>query len=111
MRRAYQSDLSDAEWSCLAGYLPAQGANGRPRLKVKSSPTRSWRPSPAVVTRPFVPSPVRHPKVPAPPATVIRTLGKPVGVLLGGGPDPYTPACLEGPLQHRLGSFVVDPGW
>jgi putative transposase len=32
MRRAYQSDLSDAEWSCLAGHLPAQGANGRPRL-------------------------------------------------------------------------------
>ena len=32
MRKAYQSDLSDAEWSCLAGHLPAQGANGRPRL-------------------------------------------------------------------------------
>ena len=32
MRRAYQSDLSDAEWSCLEGHLPAQGANGRPRL-------------------------------------------------------------------------------
>jgi transposase len=32
MRRAYQSDLSDAEWSCLAGHLPASEANGRPRL-------------------------------------------------------------------------------
>jgi putative transposase len=32
MRKAYQSDLSDAEWSCLAGHLPAPRANGRPRL-------------------------------------------------------------------------------
>ena len=32
MRRAYQSDLSDAEWSCLAGHLPAPKANARPRL-------------------------------------------------------------------------------
>jgi putative transposase len=32
MRRAYQSDLSDAEWSCLAGHLPAPKADGRPRL-------------------------------------------------------------------------------
>jgi putative transposase len=33
MRRAYQSDLSaDAEWSCLAGHLPAPKAEGRPRL-------------------------------------------------------------------------------
>src|SRR5215212_3629716 len=32
MRRAYQSDLSDAEWSCLAGHLPAPEATGRPRL-------------------------------------------------------------------------------
>jgi putative transposase len=32
MRRAYQSDLSDAEWNCLAGHLPAPEANGRPRL-------------------------------------------------------------------------------
>ncbi len=32
MRKAYQSDLSDAEWSCLAGHLPAPKANGRPRL-------------------------------------------------------------------------------
>jgi putative transposase len=30
MRRAYQSDLSaDAEWSCLAGHLPAPKAEGR----------------------------------------------------------------------------------
>lgn len=32
MRKAYQSDLSDAEWSCLESYLPAPEANGRPRL-------------------------------------------------------------------------------
>jgi putative transposase len=32
MRRAYQSDLSDAEWTCLAGHLPAPRADGRPRL-------------------------------------------------------------------------------
>jgi putative transposase len=32
MRRAYQSDLSDAQWSCLAGHLPAPKATGRPRL-------------------------------------------------------------------------------
>ena len=32
MRRAYQSDLSDAEWSCLMPHLPAPKADGRPRL-------------------------------------------------------------------------------
>jgi putative transposase len=32
MRRAYQTDLSDAEWSCLEHHLPAPKANGRPRL-------------------------------------------------------------------------------
>ena len=32
MRKAYQSDLSDAEWSCLELHLPAPKANGRPRL-------------------------------------------------------------------------------
>jgi putative transposase len=32
MRRAYQSDLSDAEWSCLEPHLPAPKAYGRPRL-------------------------------------------------------------------------------
>jgi putative transposase len=32
MRRAYQSDLSDAEWSSLEPHLPAPEANGRPRL-------------------------------------------------------------------------------
>jgi putative transposase len=32
MRRAYQSDLSDTEWSCLESYLPAPKANGRPRI-------------------------------------------------------------------------------
>jgi putative transposase len=32
MRRAYQSDLSDAQWSCLESYLPAPKANGRPRI-------------------------------------------------------------------------------
>jgi putative transposase len=32
MRKTYQTDLSDAEWSCLEPYLPAPEANGRPRL-------------------------------------------------------------------------------
>jgi putative transposase len=32
MRKAYQSDLSDAEWSCLEPHLPAPGITGRPKL-------------------------------------------------------------------------------
>ncbi|MBA3702119.1 MAG: IS5 family transposase [Rubrobacteraceae bacterium] len=32
MRKAYQTDLSDAEWSCLEPRLPAPKANGRPRI-------------------------------------------------------------------------------
>jgi putative transposase len=32
MRKAYQSDLSDAEWSCLESHLPASRADGRPRI-------------------------------------------------------------------------------
>src|SRR5829696_2055435 len=32
MKRAYQTDLSDAEWSCLEPHLPAPEATGRPRL-------------------------------------------------------------------------------
>jgi putative transposase len=32
MRKAYQTDLSDAEWGCLESYLPAPNANGRPRV-------------------------------------------------------------------------------
>jgi len=32
MRKACQTDLSDAEWSCLESHLPAAKANGRPRL-------------------------------------------------------------------------------
>jgi len=32
MRKAYQSDLSDAEWSCLEPHVPAPKANGRPRV-------------------------------------------------------------------------------
>jgi transposase len=32
MRKAYQTDLSDAEWNCLQSYLPAPKADGRPRL-------------------------------------------------------------------------------
>ena len=32
MRKAYQSDLTDAEWNCLQSHLPAPKANGRPRL-------------------------------------------------------------------------------
>jgi len=31
MRRAYQTDLSDAEWACLEGYLPAPKTGGRTR--------------------------------------------------------------------------------
>src|SRR3712207_1468617 len=32
MRRAYQSDLSDAEWACIEPHLPAPKPGGRPRL-------------------------------------------------------------------------------
>ena len=32
MRKAYQTDLTDAEWSCLEGHLPVPKATGRPRL-------------------------------------------------------------------------------
>ena len=32
MRKAYQTDLSDVEWSCLESHLPAPEANGRPRV-------------------------------------------------------------------------------
>jgi putative transposase len=32
MRKAYQSDLSDAEWSCVEPHLPAPGITGRPKL-------------------------------------------------------------------------------
>ena len=32
MRRAYQSDLSNAEWSCLEPHLPAPKATGRPKM-------------------------------------------------------------------------------
>jgi putative transposase len=32
MRKAYQTDLTDAEWSCLKSYIPAPTANGRPRI-------------------------------------------------------------------------------
>jgi putative transposase len=32
MRKAYQTDLSDAEWGCLELHLPAPKADGRPRL-------------------------------------------------------------------------------
>jgi putative transposase len=32
MRKAYQTDLSDAEWSCLESHLPAPKADGRPRI-------------------------------------------------------------------------------
>jgi transposase len=32
MRKAYQSDLSDAEWCCLEPHLPIPKATGRPKL-------------------------------------------------------------------------------
>ena len=32
MRRAYQSDLSDAEWSYIESHLPTPKAPGRPRV-------------------------------------------------------------------------------
>jgi putative transposase len=32
MRKTYQTDLSDAEWSCLEPHLPAPKATGRPRV-------------------------------------------------------------------------------
>ncbi len=32
MRRAYQTDLSDAEWSSIEPYLPSPQAPGRPRV-------------------------------------------------------------------------------
>jgi len=32
MRKAYQSDLSDAEWSCLEAHLPVPETTGRPKL-------------------------------------------------------------------------------
>jgi putative transposase len=32
MRKAYQTDLTDAEWDCLELHLPAPKADGRPRL-------------------------------------------------------------------------------
>ena len=32
MRRAYLTDLSDAEWECIQGLLPAPENEGRPRL-------------------------------------------------------------------------------
>jgi putative transposase len=32
MRKAFQSDLSDAEWSCLKPHLPAPEATGPPPL-------------------------------------------------------------------------------
>ena len=32
MRRAYQTDLSDAEWFCIKPYLPVRNAPGHPRV-------------------------------------------------------------------------------
>jgi putative transposase len=32
MRKAYQTDLSDAEWSCLEPHMPVPNATGRPKL-------------------------------------------------------------------------------
>ena len=32
-RRAYQTDLSDAEWSCIEPHVPVPRAPGRPRVQ------------------------------------------------------------------------------
>src|ERR687885_2186687 len=32
MRRTYPTDVSDAEWACLKGYLPTPKPRGRPRV-------------------------------------------------------------------------------
>ena len=32
-RRAYQTDLSDAEWACIEPHLPAPKTTGRPRVR------------------------------------------------------------------------------
>jgi putative transposase len=32
MRRAYQTDLSDAEWACIEPHIPTPKAPGRPRV-------------------------------------------------------------------------------
>src|SRR3954466_3834504 len=33
MRKSYQTDLSDAEWTCLENNLPAQKTAGRPKIR------------------------------------------------------------------------------
>jgi putative transposase len=33
MRRAYQTDLSDAEWACIEPHIPTPEASGRPRVQ------------------------------------------------------------------------------
>ncbi len=32
MRKAYQTDLSDAEWACIEPYLPTPLSEGCPRI-------------------------------------------------------------------------------
>jgi transposase len=32
MRKAYQTDLSDAEWACIEPHLPTPKASGRPKV-------------------------------------------------------------------------------
>ena len=32
IRKAYQTDLSDAEWTCIENYLPAAKVGGRPKI-------------------------------------------------------------------------------
>jgi putative transposase len=32
LRKAYQTDLSDAEWACIEPYLPTPKSEGRPRV-------------------------------------------------------------------------------
>jgi len=32
IRKAYQTDLSDAEWTCIEPHLPVPKAPGRPRV-------------------------------------------------------------------------------
>ena len=46
MKKAYQTDLSDAEWACIEPHLPIPDAIGRPRVhslrEISSTPSSTW---------------------------------------------------------------------